>query len=134
MAQSSQTNPTSLRVLPLHEAPLPQTVFVDRDGDTWVPAGHTTEGELLLACPEPQNPGDQGDGPSHPWTLAKVEAAFGPLTPRADVEERRLVEVDEEFTGYFGPMWREWQPWQVAQYLDALAKVHAEFAPEGVAA
>lgn len=134
MAQSSQTSPTSLRVLPLHEAPLPQTVFIDHDGDVWVPDGHTAEGELLLSCPEPQNPGDQGDGPSFPWTLAKVEAAFGPLTPRADVEESRLAEVDQEFTDYFGPMWRDWQPWQVEQYLDALARVHAEFPALGVAA
>ena len=120
------------QVFPLDMAPLPQTVFVDREGDTWVPAGHTADGELLLDCPSPRNPEDFGSGLSFPWTLTKVERVFGPLTPRADVEESRLAQVDEEFVGYFGPMWRDWHPWQVKQYLDALAKVHAEFAPEGV--
>lgn len=128
MNASSQT-PTRRRVFALHEAPLPQTVFVDNDGDVWEPDGHTASGELLLACPNPHDPAEFADGPSFPWTLAAVERVFGPLTPRADVEERRLVDVDTEFVGYFGPMWRSWQPWQVEQYLDALAKVHAEFTP-----
>jgi len=58
-----------------------------------------------------------------------------PVMVRAeDVEEARLVEVDTEFLDYFGPDWTRWQSWQVAQYLDALAKVRAEFAPEAVAA
>lgn len=135
MAQSSQISQTSsVRVYALHEAPLPQTTFVDRDGDVWVPAGHTAEGELLLACPEPQNPEDAGEGPSFPWTLQRVERACGPLTPRADVEESRLAAVDVEFVDYYGPDWRRWQRWQVENYLAAIAKVHAEFAPQGVAA
>ena len=57
-------------------------------------------------------------------------AVAAPLPVRAeDVEESRLAEVDVEFTDYFGPdQWR-WQPWQLEQYLTAIAKVHAEFAP-----
>jgi hypothetical protein len=51
-----------------------------------------------------------------------------------DVEEARLVEVDQEFLEYFGPDFAGWKPWQVEQYLDALEKAHAEFAPEGAAA
>jgi hypothetical protein len=67
-----------IRVLPLHEAPLEQA-FVDKDGDVWVPNGHTASGELLLACPQPQNPEDAGEGESFAWTLRLVEAGFGPL-------------------------------------------------------
>ena len=44
-----------------------------------------------------------------------------------DVEETELANLDREFTEYFGPNWRRWQPWQVEQYLDAVAKVHAGF-------
>lgn len=51
-----------------------------------------------------------------------------------DVEEARLVEVDAEFIHEFGPVFASWLPWQVEQYLSALEKVRAEFAPEGVAA
>ncbi|MEV6180134.1 phiSA1p31-related protein [Streptomyces sp. NPDC052015] len=134
MTTSSQTNPvSSVRVYALHEAPLPQTTWVDCDGNVWEPAGHTETGELLLSCPNPLNPEDAGTGPSFPWTLALVERAFGPLTPQADVQERRLVEVDQEFVDYFGPQQWLWKPWQREQYLDAIAKVHAEFTP-GVAA
>ncbi|MFJ8146622.1 hypothetical protein ACIQ6R_16345 [Streptomyces sp. NPDC096048] len=58
-----------------------------------------------------------------------------PVMVRAeDVEEARLAEVDREFTEYFGPNWRRWKPWQVEQYVAAIEKVHAEFAPQGVAA
>jgi hypothetical protein len=60
-------------------------VFVDRDGDVWVPTGHTASGELLLACPEPINPEDRGEGESFPWTLRSVRLAFGPLTARSAV-------------------------------------------------
>jgi hypothetical protein len=122
------------RVFPLYEAPLPQTVFVDRDGDVWVTAGHTADGELLLACPSPQDPEDRGEGESFPWTLRMVQLSFGPLTARADVEESRLAEVDAEFTSYYGPDQRSWKPWQVETYLTAIERVHAEFAPQGVAA
>jgi hypothetical protein len=55
-------------------------VFVDRDGDVWVPNGRTPSGELLLACPQPRNPEDCGVGESFAWTLGLVEAGFGPLT------------------------------------------------------
>ena len=51
-----------------------------------------------------------------------------------DVEEARLAEVDAEFIHDFGPVFASWQPWQVEQYLSALARVHAEFGPSGVAA
>ncbi|MFF7096349.1 hypothetical protein ACFY9A_28740 [Streptomyces rubradiris] len=134
MTTSLQTSGTGITpVYPLHEAPLPQTAWVDRQGDTWVPAGHTSEGELILACPEPLNEGDRGDGPSFPWTLGMVERSFGPLTARADVEERRLAEVDTEFLTLYGPDQAAWKRWQVETYLDAVTRVHAEFAP-GVAA
>ncbi|MFI6639989.1 phiSA1p31-related protein [Streptomyces sp. NPDC050504] len=60
---------------------LPPTAYVDADGDRWVvTAERTPDGEQVLACPEPQDPGDQGVGPSYPWTLRLVEMAFGPLT------------------------------------------------------
>lgn len=80
MTTSSQTRGSGqIRVLPLHESPQAQ-VFVDRDGDVWVPNGHTPSGELLLACPQPQNPEDAGVGESFAWTLPLVEVGFGPLT------------------------------------------------------
>lgn len=55
--------------------------FVDRDGDVWVPDGiDEVTREQRLVCPKPQNPGDQGDGESYPWTLSEVRHMFGPLT------------------------------------------------------
>ncbi|MFK0018260.1 hypothetical protein [Streptomyces sp. NPDC090798] len=79
MTASSQTPDSGqIRVLPLHEAP-PASVFVDRDGDVWVPNGHTASGELLLACPQPLDPEDAGEGESFAWTLRLVDAGFGPL-------------------------------------------------------
>lgn len=74
-----------IKVNPLHEVPLPQTEFVDRDGDVWVATGHNTDGELLLACPAPQNPEDRGEGESYRWTLRTVRMAFGPLIARSVV-------------------------------------------------
>jgi hypothetical protein len=71
-----------IRVLPLHEAP---QAFVDKEGDVWVPNGHTASGELLLSCPQPQDPEDAGVGESFAWTLRLVEAGFGPLTVRSAV-------------------------------------------------
>lgn len=68
-----------IAVLPLHEAPQAQ-VFVDSSGDVWVGTGHTSAGELLLACPQPGDPEDQGEGESFAWTVRLVEAGFGPLT------------------------------------------------------
>jgi hypothetical protein len=111
-------------------------VFVDRNGETWVQAGHTSDGELILGCPEPTNPDDRGDGSSYPWTLSQVEAAFGPLTARADVVERHLVQVDTEFLEMYGPDQRAWKRWQVETYEAAMTQVFAEFGPEqgGVAA
>ncbi|WP_420032312.1 hypothetical protein ACN2WE_05465 [Streptomyces sp. cg28] len=44
-----------------------------------------------------------------------------------DVEETALAVVDQEFTDYFGPNWRTWQPWQIEQYLDAMEQAHSEF-------
>ena len=71
--------------VPLHKAALPQTVFVDREGDEWVPNGHTPSGELLLTCPQPHNPEDAGVGESFAWTLGLVQASFGPLIARSAV-------------------------------------------------
>jgi len=80
VATSFQTPDSGrIRVLPLHEAPFASS-FVDKDGDVWVPNGHTASGELLLACPQPSNPEDAGEGESFAWTLTLVEAGFGPLT------------------------------------------------------
>lgn len=113
-------------------------VLVDRDGEEWTVTGRTAGGDVRVFCAEPSDPDDRGDGPSFPWTLPVVEQWFGPLVPKAmvreeELEERDLVLVDCEFTRDFGPdMWR-WQPWQIEQYLDALAKVHAQFSPRGVA-
>ncbi|MEV7389562.1 hypothetical protein [Streptomyces sp. NPDC091215] len=81
MATSFQTP----RVVSLAKRPLPQTEFVDASGDVWVATGHTAGGELLLECPEPRDPADAGDGESFPWTLHKVQAAFGPLLARSAV-------------------------------------------------
>ncbi|MGA5506868.1 hypothetical protein [Streptomyces umbrinus] len=64
---------------------LPQTVFIDRDGDAWQPIGHNGAGELLLSCPQPSNPEDQGVGESFAWTLPLVQAQFGPLIARSAV-------------------------------------------------
>lgn len=85
MTTSSQTlNSGQIRVLPLHKAPLEQA-FVDKDGDVWVPSGHTPDGQLLLSCPLPLDPEDAGEGESFAWTLPLVEAEFGPLTVRSAV-------------------------------------------------
>ena len=51
-----------------------------------------------------------------------------------DLEEARLAEVDAEFMRDFGPVYASWLPWQREQYLAAIERVHAEFAPQGVAA
>ncbi|MGW5616204.1 hypothetical protein [Streptomyces sp. NPDC003877] len=62
-------------------------------------------------------------------------AIAAPVMVRAeDVEEQALAAVDQEFLDYFGPNWQAWKPWQQEQYLQAIAQVHAEFAPQGVAA
>ncbi|MFG3170633.1 hypothetical protein [Streptomyces sp. NPDC048200] len=84
MTASFQTPDTVPTVLPLHEAPL-STVFVDREGDTWIPNGTDDRGELRLVCPEPSAEGDQGEGESFPWTLRLVEGLFGPLTEQTAV-------------------------------------------------
>lgn len=65
--------------------PLPQTEFVDREGDVWQATGHDSRGELVLACPEPQDPCDAGEGVSRAWTLREVQSAFGPLIARSAV-------------------------------------------------
>lgn len=135
MSTSFQTSLTGITpVYPLHEAPLPQTAFIDRNGETWVASGHTSKGELILSCPAPTQPEDRGEGTSFPWTLAQVERAFGPLTARADIEERRLAEVDTEFLELYGTDQREWKDWQVDTYLHAIDRAHEEFGPQGVAA
>jgi hypothetical protein len=61
--------------------PLPpsDSLFVDRNGEEWRPVGHTVDGDVLLACDEPLNPEDRGEGESFPWTDRLVEAWFGPL-------------------------------------------------------
>jgi hypothetical protein len=86
MATSSQNPPPQMpQVVSLHKAPLPQTVFVDRDGDEWTASGHTVGGELVLACLEPNEPRDAGEGESRRWTLHEVQQAFGPLIARTAV-------------------------------------------------
>lgn len=76
---------TPQRPVPLHKATLPQTEFVDRDGDVWQATGYNAAGELLLACPEPHDPDDRGVGESFPWTLRSVRQSFGPLIARSAV-------------------------------------------------
>jgi hypothetical protein len=61
-------------------------------------------------------------------------AMWAPMVRAEDVEEARLAEVDTEFVDYFGPDQGSWEPWQVEQYVAAIEKAHAEFAPQGVAA
>ncbi|MCZ4602982.1 hypothetical protein O3S80_04175 [Streptomyces sp. Lzd4kr] len=85
MSTSFQTPPVAQRPVPLHKATLPGTEFVDRNDETWVPAGHTESGELVLACPEPANEGDRGEGASYRWTLHEVQHSFGPLIARSAV-------------------------------------------------
>lgn len=68
-----------------HNSTDPPEVFIDRDGDEWHPIGRNASGEVMLACPEPQNPEDRGEGESFAWTLPLVEAGFGPLTSRSAV-------------------------------------------------
>lgn len=80
MATSFQIPSEAPPVLPLHESPQAQA-FVDSDGDTWVPTGRTPSGDVLLACPQPLNPEDAGEGESFAWTWRLVETAFGPLKP-----------------------------------------------------
>ncbi|MFI8351230.1 hypothetical protein [Streptomyces sp. NPDC085596] len=129
-------------VIPLHQSPQAH-VYVDRDGDTWVGTGWTDGGDLLLACPKPLNPADAGEGESFPWTLAQVRQAFGPLTEAVavpemvraeDVEEQALAAVDARMVAEFGPVMADWSPQQRDAYLGEIAAVHAQFAPQGVAA
>jgi hypothetical protein len=80
---SFQTQSAAPTVVSLHKRPLPQTEFVDRDGDVWVVSGHTVAGELIMSCPAPSHSADAGDGVSFPWTLREVQAAFGPLMARS---------------------------------------------------
>jgi hypothetical protein len=80
-----QTPRTAPAVVSLHKRPLPLIEFVDRDGDVWVATGHNPGGELLLACPQPSNPEDAGEGESFAWTLGLVQAQFGPLIARSAV-------------------------------------------------
>jgi hypothetical protein len=63
-----------------------------------------------------------------------VAVQVPPPVRAEDVEEARLVEVDQEFLEYYGPDFASWKPWQVENYVNAIAAAHAEFAPEGVAA
>lgn len=85
MATSLQIPRITPNPVPLHKAPLPQTEFVDCEGDVWVASGHTASGELLLSCPQPLNPEDAGEGESFAWTLHLVQAQFGPLIARTAV-------------------------------------------------
>lgn len=110
-------------------------VLVDRDGDEWTVTGHASDGDVFVDCPAPADPGDQGEGRPRPWTLATVERWFGPLVPKSMVreenaEEDALIAVGQEFRDMYGPDDRSWAPWQVEEYLAALAKVHAEFSPQ----
>lgn len=73
------------RVVPLHKATLPETEFVDKDGDVWVPSGYNGRGELELICPNPQDPREDGEGEPRRWSLHGVQSAFGPLIARSAV-------------------------------------------------
>lgn len=83
MATSLQIPKVAQTPVPLHKATLPQTVFVDREGDVWQATGHSPSGELLLSCPQPHNPEDAGEGESFAWTFGLVQASFGPLIARS---------------------------------------------------
>lgn len=85
MNESSQTLAPPLRPVALHKATLPQTVFVDRDGDVWVAVGHNGRGELELICPAPQDSREDGEGEPRRWSLHGVQSAFGPLIARTAV-------------------------------------------------
>lgn len=52
-----------------------------------------------------------------------------PMPPAEDedLEERELIQVHAEFTADYGPHFESWEPWQVEQYLTALAKVSAQY-------
>lgn len=54
-------------------------VFVDRDGEVWRLNGRTPDGDELMVCDNPSDPGDRGEGESFPWTRRTVEMWFGPL-------------------------------------------------------
>ena len=56
------------------------------------------------------------------------------MVRQEDLEEQELAAVDQRFMDYFGPDFARWLPWQQENYLAAIDKVHAEFAPEAVAA
>jgi len=83
LTTSFQTPSATPHVVALHKAPLPQTEFVDRNGNVWVADRHNARGELVLACPNPVDPEDAGEGESYPWTLHEVQTAFGPLIARS---------------------------------------------------
>lgn len=86
MTASSQTQQgASPRVVPLHKATLPGTVFTDASGDDWQPIGHNPSGELLLACPQPKDERDAGEGESFAWTYSLVQRGFGPLVAHSAV-------------------------------------------------
>ncbi|MYS15072.1 hypothetical protein [Streptomyces sp. SID4982] len=67
--------------------------------------------------------------------VAMLEAVAVALMVRAeDVEEQALAAVDARMVAEFGPVMAEWSPQQRDRYFGELAAVHAEFAPQGVAA
>ncbi|MFE9398602.1 hypothetical protein [Streptomyces flavidovirens] len=51
-----------------------------------------------------------------------------PIIRAEDLEEQALAQVDADLHDYYGPE-RYWKPWQIETYLDAIAKVHQQFAP-----
>jgi len=102
--------------------------YVDRENDLWRVAGHTPEGVELLVCDNPQDPGDQGDGVSFPWTRPVVERWFGPLvavTP--DAEQAELAAVDAALHEVFGLDESGWTLEQSERYLAGVDAVHARF-------
>jgi hypothetical protein len=58
-------------------------------------------------------------------------------TPHAedeDLEERELIAVYADFTADYGPHFESWELWQIEQYVEALAKVSAQYRLGRVAA
>ncbi|MDX3074580.1 hypothetical protein [Streptomyces sp. MI02-7b] len=79
-------NPIDFPLFPDRSIPVPVPPppavgerFEDQGGDVWRVTEVRADGEALVACDEPIDVEDRGEGPSHAWTLRKVERRFGPL-------------------------------------------------------